>query len=133
MHKCCVHKQTVLYLHSTLFLTPQKCNLLSTGQVTTSLEFRTNLMRGLLEEYGTTWSCPPKGGRPALDTPLRLTARHFPAEVPQTSAQGSRTRRHCKVCLSSSRRERRGVSQSTCVCHATLRCVPRHVLRSTTL
>ncbi len=104
MHKCCVHNQTVLYLHSTLFLTPHKCNLLSTGQVTTSLEFRKNLMRGLLEEYGTTRSCPPKGGHPALDTPLWLTARHFPAEVPQTSAEGSRTRRHCKVCLFSSRK-----------------------------
>ncbi len=123
MHKCCVHKQTVLYLHSTLFLTPQKCNLLSTGQVTTSLEFRTNLMRGLLEEYGTTRSCPPKGGHPALDTPLRLTARHFPAEVPQTSAQGSRTRQHCKVCLSSSRkRKERGLTKYMCVPCNTLLC-----------
>ncbi len=120
MHKCCVHKQTVLYLHSTLFLTPQKCNLLSTGQVTTSL------MRGLLEEYGTTRSCPPKGGRPALDTPLRLTARHFPAEVPQTSAQGSRTRRHCKVCLSSSRkRKERRLTKYMCVpCNTPLCATP---------
>ncbi len=133
MHKCCVHKQTVLYLHSTLFLTPQKSNLLSTGQVTTSLEFRTNLMRGLLEEYGTTRSCPPKGGRPALDTPLRLTARHFPAGVPQTSAQAAGPGGTARSASPALGRERRGVSQSTCVCHATLRCVPRHVLRITTL
>ncbi len=126
MHKCCVHKQTVLYLHSTLFLTPQKCNLLSTGQVTTSLEFRTNLMRGLLEEYGTNRSCPPKGGCPALDTPLWLTARHFPAEVPQTSELGRRTRRHCKVCLSSSRkRKERRLTKYMCVpCNTPLCATP---------
>ncbi len=97
----------LLTLHySVHYLTPHKCNVLSTGQVTTSLEFRTNLMRGLLENYGITRSCPPKGGCLALDTPLRLTGRHFPAEVPQTSVQGSSTRRHCKVCLSSSRKRK---------------------------
>ncbi len=95
------------------------CNLLSIGQVTTSLEFRINLMRGLLEEYGTTRSCPHKGGRPALDTHLRLTARHFPAEVPQT-------RRHCKVCLSSSRkRKERRLTKIMCVpCNTPLCATP---------
>ncbi|KAK9964138.1 hypothetical protein ABG768_005336, partial [Culter alburnus] len=92
-------------------------------QVITSLEFRTNLMRGLLEEYGTT-RCPPKGGRPALDTPLRLTARHFPTEVPQTPGQGSRTRRHCKVCLYSSRkRKERCLTRYMCVACNTPLCV----------
>ncbi|CAM4568349.1 hypothetical protein PO909_029362 [Leuciscus waleckii] len=82
-----------------------------TGEVISSLEFRTNLM--LLEEFDKG---PPKGGRPALDSPLRLTARHFPTKVPQTIAQGSRTRRHCKVCLSSSRKtKKRRLTKYMCV------------------
>ncbi|XP_042599964.1 uncharacterized protein LOC109110196 [Cyprinus carpio] len=91
-----------------------------TGQVFTSLEFRRNLMRG---QYGTT-QCLPKGGRPALDNSLRLTARHFPAKVPQTTAQGSRTRRHCRVCLSSSRKTKeRRLTKYMCVPCNTPLCV----------
>ncbi|KAK9958562.1 hypothetical protein ABG768_010675, partial [Culter alburnus] len=91
----------------------------------TSLQFRTNLMRGLLEEYSTL-RCPSKGGRPALDTPLRLTARHFPSEVPQTTSQGSKTRRHCKVCLSSTRKSKqRRLTKYMCVpCNTSLCAVP---------
>ncbi|XP_048012364.1 piggyBac transposable element-derived protein 4-like [Megalobrama amblycephala] len=58
-----------------------------TGKEITSLQFRTNLMRGLLKEYSTLRS-PSKGGRPALDTPLHLTARHFPSEVSLTASPG---------------------------------------------
>ncbi|KAI2644812.1 PiggyBac transposable element-derived protein 4 [Labeo rohita] len=84
-----------------------------------------NLMRGLLEEYSTS-QCPPKGGRPALDTPLHLTARHCPSEVPQTTSQGSRTRRHCKVCLSSTRKSKqRRFTKYMCVpCNTPLCAVP---------
>eukprot|EP00063_Salmo_salar_P068066 XP_014042901.1 PREDICTED: piggyBac transposable element-derived protein 4-like [Salmo salar] len=74
-----------------------------TGKVITYQKYRENLMRELLEEHHTPRR-PSTGGRPALDNPLRLTARHFPCKVPQTAAQGSRTRRHCKVCLSGARR-----------------------------
>ena len=50
---------------------------------------------------------------------LMRTARHFPSEVPQNTSQGSKTRRHCKVCLS------RGASPSTCVpCNTPLCAVP---------
>ncbi|CAM4570566.1 unnamed protein product [Leuciscus chuanchicus] len=84
---------------------------------------KTNLMRGLLEEYSTL-RCPAKGGRPALDTPLRLTARHFPSEVPQTTSQGSKTRRHCKVCLSSTRKERRLTKHMCVPCNTPLCAVP---------
>ncbi|CAM4659016.1 unnamed protein product [Leuciscus chuanchicus] len=96
-----------------------------TGKEITSLQFRTNLMRGLLEEYSTL-RCPAKGGRPALDTPLRLTARHFPSEVPQTTSQGSKTRRHCKVCLSSTRKgKQRRLTKHMCVpCNTPLCAVP---------
>lgn len=83
------------------------------------------LMRGLLEEYSTLRG-PTKGGRPALDTPLRLTARHFPSEVPQTTSQGSKTRRHCKVCLSSTRKgKQRRLTKHMCVpCNTPLCAVP---------
>ncbi|KAG1960239.1 gastrula zinc finger protein XlCGF57.1-like [Pimephales promelas] len=94
-----------------------------TGEVITSLEFRTNLM--LVKEFDTT-RCPPKRGRPVLDTSLRLTARHFPSKVPQTIAQGSRTRRNCKVCLSSSRKtKKRSLTKYMCVpCNASLCVAP---------
>ncbi|XP_077495864.1 uncharacterized protein LOC144106794 [Amblyomma americanum] len=37
-------------------------------------------------------------GKTSEDDPIRLTARHFIAKVPQTSAQGVRTQRRCHVC-----------------------------------
>ncbi|KAK9976452.1 hypothetical protein ABG768_021657 [Culter alburnus] len=82
-------------------------------------------MKGLLEEYGPT-RCPPKGDRPALDTLLWLTARHFPTEVPQTTGQDSGTRRHCKVCLSSSqKRKERRLTRYVCMpCNTTLYITP---------
>eukprot|EP00063_Salmo_salar_P058241 XP_014033076.1 PREDICTED: piggyBac transposable element-derived protein 4-like [Salmo salar] len=76
-----------------------------TGKVITYQKYRDNLMRELLEEHHTPRR-PSTGGRPAADNPLRLTARHFPCKVPQTVAQGSRTRRHCKVCLSGTRKRK---------------------------
>ena len=82
------------------------------GKVITYQKYRENLMRELLEEYHTPRR-PSTGGRHSADNPLRLTAWYFPCEVPQTAAQGSHTRRHCKICLSGTRS--RGGSQSTCV------------------
>ncbi|XP_042178527.1 piggyBac transposable element-derived protein 4-like [Oncorhynchus tshawytscha] len=76
-----------------------------TGKVITYQKYRENLMRELLEEHHTPRR-PSTGGLPAVDNPLRLTARHFPCKVPQTASQGSRTRRHCKVCLSGARRSK---------------------------
>lgn len=76
-----------------------------TGRVTPSQVFRRELMRQLLEKY----HCPrnaPTAGRLSLDNPLRLTGRHFPREVPKTTAQGDSTRRQCKVCLHTTRRPR---------------------------
>ena len=85
------------------------------GEVITYQKYRENLMRELLEEHHTPRR-PPTGGRPAADNPLRLNARHFPSKVPQTAAQGSRTRRHCKVCLSSTRRRKqRKLTKYMCV------------------
>uniref|UniRef100_A0AAY5K4P2 PiggyBac transposable element-derived protein domain-containing protein n=1 Tax=Esox lucius TaxID=8010 RepID=A0AAY5K4P2_ESOLU len=77
----------------------------------------------LLEEHHIPRR-PPTGGRPSGDNPLRLTARHFPAEMPQTDAQGSRTRRHCKVCLSGTRsRKLRKLTKYMCVPCDTSLCV----------
>uniref|UniRef100_A0A3P8X756 PiggyBac transposable element-derived protein domain-containing protein n=1 Tax=Esox lucius TaxID=8010 RepID=A0A3P8X756_ESOLU len=77
----------------------------------------------LLEEHHIPRR-PPTGGRPSGDNPLRLTAQHFPAEMPQTDAQGSRTRRHCKVCLSETRsRKLRKLTKYMCVPCDTPLCV----------
>ncbi|KAJ8369328.1 hypothetical protein SKAU_G00093560 [Synaphobranchus kaupii] len=76
-----------------------------TGQNLTYQVYRATVMRQLLEEHHIP-RCPPAGGRPAADNTRLITARHFLSAVPQTEAQGSRTRRHCKVCLSSSRKRK---------------------------
>lgn len=61
-------------------------------------KFRKNLVRQLVEEHHTPRK-PSSGGRPPAYNPLRLTARHFPSEIPATVQQGKNTRRYCKVCL----------------------------------
>ncbi|RXN28339.1 piggyBac transposable element-derived 4-like protein [Labeo rohita] len=61
-------------------------------------KFRQNLVRQLVEEHHSPRK-PSAGGRPPAYNPLRLTARHFPSEIPATVQQGKNTRRHCKVCL----------------------------------
>ena len=58
-----------------------------TGQDMTYHRFRENLVHQLMEEYHTARR-PSCGGRPTLDTPLRLSARHFPTLVTQTAQQG---------------------------------------------
>ncbi|KAL1276403.1 hypothetical protein QQF64_036026 [Cirrhinus molitorella] len=119
------YKKVFFHLLDTVVLNSQRVCRQLTGKEITSMQFRMNLMRGLLEEYSTS-RCPSKGGRPALDTPLHLTARHFPSEVPQTTSQGSRSRRHCKVCLSSAHKSKqRRLTKYMCVpCNTPLCAVP---------
>ncbi|XP_051505848.1 piggyBac transposable element-derived protein 4-like [Myxocyprinus asiaticus] len=95
------------------------------GKVMTPLEFRMNLMRALLEENSTP-RIPPRGVRPALDSPLRLTARHFLSDIPQTELQGRRTRRACKVCISGKRRtkKRRSTRYMCVACNIALCATP---------
>ncbi|XP_051530988.1 piggyBac transposable element-derived protein 4-like [Myxocyprinus asiaticus] len=113
------YKKVFFHLLDTAVLNSHIIHRQLTGKVITSLQFRMNMMRGLLEEHSTP-RCPSKAGHPVL----RLTARHFPSEVPQTASQGSRTRRHCKVCLSSTRRtKQRRLSKFMCVPCNTPLCV----------
>uniref|UniRef100_A0A674EYF1 PiggyBac transposable element-derived protein domain-containing protein n=1 Tax=Salmo trutta TaxID=8032 RepID=A0A674EYF1_SALTR len=92
-------------------------------KVITYQKYRENLMRELLEEHHTPRR-PSTGGRPAVNNPLRLTAWHFPCKVPQTAAQGSRTRRHCKVCLSGARRSKqRKMTKYMCLACDTPLCI----------
>ncbi|XP_017782752.1 PREDICTED: uncharacterized protein LOC108567057 isoform X2 [Nicrophorus vespilloides] len=50
------------------------------------------------------------------DNVIRLTERHFPAPVPQTVAQGSRTQRKCLVCSHTVKRtQRRKDTKYMCV------------------
>ncbi|KAJ8368725.1 hypothetical protein SKAU_G00087530 [Synaphobranchus kaupii] len=95
------------------------------GQNLTYQVYQASVMRRLLEEHHTPRR-PPTGGRPAADNPLRLTARHFLSAVPQTEAQGSRTRRHCKVCLSSSmkRKQKRATKFMCAPCNTPLQHTP---------
>ncbi|XP_035268765.1 piggyBac transposable element-derived protein 4 [Anguilla anguilla] len=95
------------------------------GQNLTYQMYLANVMRQLLEEHHTPQR-PTSGGRSAADNPLRLTARHFLSMIPQTKAQGRRSRRHCKVCLSSSRkRKQKRATKFMCApCNTCLCAVP---------
>ncbi|CDQ94252.1 unnamed protein product [Oncorhynchus mykiss] len=84
--------------------------------------YREYLMRELLEDHHTPQR-PSTGGRPPADNPLRLTTRHFPCNVPQTAAQGSRTQRYCKACLSGTRRRKQRLTKYMCLACDTPLCV----------
>uniref|UniRef100_A0A674BS31 PiggyBac transposable element-derived protein domain-containing protein n=1 Tax=Salmo trutta TaxID=8032 RepID=A0A674BS31_SALTR len=101
------YKKIFFHLIDTAVLKGSIVHRQLTGEMITEqgIFYRENLMRELLEEHYTPRP-PSTGGRPAADNPLCLTARHFPCKVPQTAAQGSHTRRHCKVCLSGTRRSK---------------------------
>ncbi|KAK6301238.1 hypothetical protein J4Q44_G00293360 [Coregonus suidteri] len=96
-----------------------------TGQVISYQQYRVNLIRQILEDHHTPRR-PCTGGRPASDNPLRLTGRHFPSDVPRTTQQGKSTRRHCKVCQTSTRRQkRRKMTKYMCEpCNTALCAVP---------
>jgi hypothetical protein len=63
-------------------------------------EFRLQLARELIEEYGS--KRPQMKGRPSIDCPLRLTARHFVAFIP-----GDNVQRRCFVCSHTVKREKK--------------------------
>ena len=63
------------------------------------LAFILNLIDRLVETYNRKKQESFRGRRSLTDTPLRLTARHFPAYLPATSKKKRATRR-CKVCIS---------------------------------
>ncbi|KAJ8353409.1 hypothetical protein SKAU_G00209760 [Synaphobranchus kaupii] len=67
-------------------------------------DFRLKLVKELIQEHPLPRRST--GGRPCVNTPLRLTGRHFPSFVPPTEAQGQSTRRHCRVCLYTAQRKR---------------------------
>ncbi|XP_064876538.1 piggyBac transposable element-derived protein 4-like [Oncorhynchus nerka] len=117
------YKKIFFHLIDTAVLNGSIVHRQLTGKVITYQKYRENLMRELLEEHHTPRR-PSTGGRPAVDNRLRLTARHFPCKVPQTASQGSRTRRHCKVCLSGARRSKqRKMTKYMCLACDTPLCI----------
>lgn len=71
-------------------------------------EFRLELARELIEEYGSMR--PQTKGRPPIDCPLRLSARHFIAFIP-----GTNVKKRCFVCSHSVKREKkRSVTRFYC-------------------
>ena len=63
-------------------------------------EFRLQLVRELIEEYGS--KRPQSRERPPIDSPLRLTARHFIAFIP-----GDNARKRCFFCSHTVQREKK--------------------------
>ncbi len=58
-------------------------------------EFRLQLIKNIISKYGSQKSISI--GRPPTDSPLRLSARHFPSLVPSTSSKKA-AQRKCYVC-----------------------------------
>ncbi|KAJ8349859.1 hypothetical protein SKAU_G00249890 [Synaphobranchus kaupii] len=83
-------------------------------------DFQLRLVKELIQEHPLPRRST--GGRPCVNTPLRLTGRHFSSFVPPTEAQGQSTRRHCRVCLYTTRRKReRKLTRYMCsLCDTTL-------------
>lgn len=69
-----------------------------TGKTMQLSQFRLQVIRQLLEEF-TPVRSSPNGGRKSKDqeSPLRLTARHFPDMIPATENK-AKLRRACFVC-----------------------------------
>lgn len=63
-------------------------------------EFRLQLVRELIDEYGS--ERPQSRGRPSIDSPVRLTARHFIAFIPEDNA-----RKRCFAWSHTVRREKK--------------------------
>jgi hypothetical protein len=70
---------------------------LNTGEKIALSDFRLNVVRTLIEEFGAQKL--DSRGRPSIETPVRITARHFPSKV-ESSNDG---RRRCFVCSHTTR------------------------------
>ncbi|XP_067113917.1 piggyBac transposable element-derived protein 4-like [Osmerus mordax] len=108
------YKKIFFHLIDTAVLNSYIVHRKLSGKVIPYRDFRIQLMKELLMDHHVA-RCRSVGGRPSIDTPLRLKARHFPSEIPQTANQGRKTRRQCKVCQTSTRRkQRRHVTKYQC-------------------
>ena len=70
---------------------------LQTGENIALSDFRLNVVRALIEEFGAQKL--DSRDRPSIETPVRITARHFPSKV-ESSSDG---RRRCFVCSHTTR------------------------------
>jgi hypothetical protein len=62
-------------------------------------DFRLEVIRSIIESVGSQKN--EKKGRPSLENPMRLTARHFPSLIQDYSTEHTserRRRRKCHVC-----------------------------------
>ena len=70
---------------------------LQTGEKIALSDFRLKIVRALIEEFGAQKL--DTRGRPSIESPVRITARHFPSKV-ESSNDG---RRRCFVCSHTTR------------------------------
>ena len=66
-------------------------------------EFRLELIKSIIVKYSNQKQISV--GRPTLDSPLRLSARHFPSLVPSTASKTA-AQRKCHVCSHTTKREK---------------------------
>ncbi len=77
--------------------------------------YQLEVIREIIGKYGS--QVRSSIGRPPSDSPLRLTARHFPSRIPSTVTQVN-PRRKCYVCANTVRRakSRRDTSYESIEC-----------------
>lgn len=66
--------------------------------------FQLELIRQLLHKYGTCNQSPNRGRKNMIEDPIRLTARHFPFDVPKNKMNKA-SRRKCIVCTKNKKRK----------------------------
>jgi len=66
--------------------------------------FQLELIRQILNKYGKYNNSPNKGRASTKDEPTRLTARHFPTDVPKNEV-GKANRRKCIVCSKNNKKK----------------------------
>lgn len=108
------YKKYFFHLLDITFLNSNILQMTASAKKRSMADFRLELVRQLVEKHHEENS-KPKGGRLSKgEDPMRLTARHFPSQIPPTAAKQKPTQ-VCHVCAHTQmrpklRRESRYVS-----------------------
>lgn len=115
------YKKLAFHFIDLILLNSLSMYKIKTGKHTPLADFQLSLIHQLIEKFHVP-AVRPRGGRPsAVDTPIRLTARHSPSIIP------SKRRKVLQVCImcSKGKEKKRKESRYMCsVCNVGLCVVP---------
>lgn len=110
------YKKLAFHFIDIILLNSYSLYKIKTGKNVPLAKFQLSVVHQLLERYHTP-KMKPKGGRPStsVDTPLRLTQRHFPGLVPATIKKQNPTRQ-CYVCNNTTDKDRKKRRETRYMC-----------------